>query len=108
MAARLQLTGDALKASPWSFRTASGAVEPVDGETIDTVDIAFRPGTVDEVVLQVRCLVTKATSYDLLLGQEIMFPPGVCIDNWTEQAIYRPDWKTGGLHLAYMPLDLHS
>lgn len=68
----------------------------------------LKAGTVDEVLLLVRCLVTKATNYDLLLKQEVMFPPGVCIDNKTEQVIYRPDWKIGGLQLAYMPLDLHS
>lgn len=84
LAARLKLTGTALQKSAWSIRTASGSVESVNGETLDTVNLAFKPGTRDEVVLKVKCLVTKATNYDILIGMEALFPPGFCIDTWTE------------------------
>lgn len=53
LAARLQLIGAALKTSPWSIRTASGAVEPVSGETQEAVNITFKHGTSDEVTIKV-------------------------------------------------------
>lgn len=53
-------------------------------------------------------LVTNATSYDVLIGQEALFPPGFTIDNWFEHAYYRVDWETNGHYLGYIPLDLHG
>jgi hypothetical protein len=53
-------------------------------------------------------LVTNATSYDVLIGQEALFPPGFTIDNRFEHAYYRVDWETDGHHLGYIPLDLHG
>ncbi len=58
--------------------------------------------------MQVRCLVTNATSYNVLIGQEALFPLGFTIDNWFEHAYYQVDWETNGHHLGHIPLDLHG
>jgi hypothetical protein len=92
----------------WQIRTASGSVEEVLGESSDLITLKFNEGTDQELCLQVKCLVTNATSYDVLIGQEALFPPSFTIDNWFEHAYYRVDWETDGHHLGYIPLDLHG
>jgi hypothetical protein len=97
-----------LQKSRWQIRTASGSIEEVLGETSTLLTLSFNSGTEEELLFQVRCLVTNASSYDILIGQEALFPPGFTIDNWFEHAYYRVDWETDGLHLGYIPLDLHG
>jgi len=72
------------------------------------IALNFNEGTDQELCLQVRCLVTNATSYDVLIGQEALFPPSFTIDNWFEHVYYQVDWETDGHHLGYIPLDLHG
>jgi hypothetical protein len=72
------------------------------------ITLKFNEGTDQELCLQVKCLVTNATSYDVLIGHEALFPPGFIIDNWFKHAYYRVDWETDGHHLGYIPLDLHG
>ncbi len=57
-----------LRKSMWQIRTASGSVEEVLGESSDLITLKFNEGTDQELCLQVRCLVTNATSYDVLIG----------------------------------------
>ncbi|CAK9876830.1 unnamed protein product [Sphagnum jensenii] len=90
------------------IRTASGSVEEVLGESSDLITLKFNEGTDHELCLQVNCLVTNATSYDVLIGQDALFPLGFTIDNWFEHAYYRVDWEIDGHHLGYIPLDLHG
>jgi hypothetical protein len=97
-----------LRTFMWQIRTASGSVEEVLGESSDFITLYLNEGTNQELCLQVRCLVTNATSYDVLIGQEALFPPGFTIDNWFEHAYYRVDWETHGHNLGYIPLDLHG
>jgi len=75
---------------------------------LNLIVLKFNKGTDQELCLQVKCLVTNATSYDVLIGQEALFPLGFTIDNWFEHAYYRVDWETDGHHLGYIPLDLHG
>jgi len=89
----------------WQIRTVSGSIEEVLGESSDLITLNFNEGTDQELCLQFRCLVTNATSYDVFIGQEALFPPGFTIDNWFEHAYYR---MTDGHHLGYIPLDLHG
>jgi len=97
-----------LRKSMWQIRTTNGSVEEVLGESSDLIILKFNEGTDQELCLQVRCLVTNATSYDVLIGQEALFPPGFTIDNWFEHAYYQVDWETDGHRLGYIPLDLHG
>jgi len=80
-----------LRKSMWQICTASGSVEEILGESSDLIALKFNEGINQEFCLQVRSLVTNATSYDLLIGQEALFPPGFTIDNWFEHAYYQVD-----------------
>jgi hypothetical protein len=75
-----------LRKSMCQIRTASGSVEEVLGESSNLIALNFNKGTNQELYLQVRCLVTNATSYDVFIGQEALFPPSFIIDNWFEHA----------------------
>jgi hypothetical protein len=56
-----------LRKSMWQIRTASGNIEEVLGESLDFIAFNFNEGTNQELCLQVRCLVTNATSYNVLI-----------------------------------------
>jgi hypothetical protein len=107
-AKKMGMLDSKLRKSMWQIRTTSGSVEEVLGESSDLIALKFNEGTYQELCLQVRCLVTNATSYDVLIRQEALFPPGFTIDNWFEHAYYKVDWETDGHHLGYIPLDLHG
>ncbi len=94
--------------SMWQIRTSSGSIKEVLGESSNFIALTFNEGTYKELCLHVRCLVTNATSYDVLIGQKALFPLGFTIDNWFEHVYYRVDWETNGHHLGYIPLDLHG
>jgi hypothetical protein len=80
-AKKMGMLDSKLRKSMWQIRTASGSVEEVLGESSDLITLKFNEGTDQELCLQVRCLVTNATSYDVLIGQEALFPLGFTIDN---------------------------
>jgi hypothetical protein len=65
----------------WQFRIVSGSVDEVLGKSLHLIALNFNKGTDQELCLQIRCLITNATSYDLLIGQEALFPPGFTINN---------------------------
>jgi hypothetical protein len=52
----------------WQIRTTSESVEEVLGESSDLITLNFNEGTDQEFCLQVKCLVTNAISYDVLIG----------------------------------------
>ncbi len=80
-AKKMGMLDSKLRKSMWQIRIASGSVEEVLGESSDLIALKFNEGTDHEFCLQVRCLVTNATSYDVFIGQEALFPPGFTIDN---------------------------
>jgi hypothetical protein len=90
------------------IHTTNGNVEEVLGESWDLITFNFNEGIDQELCLHVRCLVTNATSYDVLIRQEALFPSSFTIDNWFKHAYYQVDWETNGHHLEYIPLDLHG
>jgi len=65
----------------WQIRIASGSVKEVLGESLDLTTFNFNEGTNQELCLKVKCLVTNATSYNVLIGQKALFPPSFTIDN---------------------------
>ncbi len=65
----------------WQIHITSGSVEEVLGENLDLIALNFNEGTNQELCLEVKCLVTNATSYDVLIGQKALFPLGYIIDN---------------------------
>jgi hypothetical protein len=67
-AKKMGMLDSKLQKSMWKIRTASGSVEEVLGESSDLITLKFNEGIDQELCLQVRCLVTNATSYDVLIG----------------------------------------
>jgi hypothetical protein len=65
----------------WQIRTANGKVEEVLGESSDLIAFNFNEGIDQELCLQVKCLVTNATNFDVLIRQEALFPPNFTINN---------------------------
>jgi hypothetical protein len=65
----------------WQIHTASGSVEEVLGKNSDLIALNFNEGTNQELSLHVKCLITNATNYNVLIGQEAMFPLGFTINN---------------------------
>jgi hypothetical protein len=92
----------------WQIHNVSSNVEEVLGESLDLIALNFNECTDQELCLQVKCLITNATNYDVLIGQDPLFLPSFTIDNWFEHAYYRMDWEIDGHHLGYIPLDLHE
>jgi hypothetical protein len=67
--------------SMWQICTVSGNIEEVFGESSDLIAHNFNEGTNKEICLHVKCLVSNATSYDVFIGQEALFPPCFTIDD---------------------------
>jgi len=107
-AKKMGMLDSKLQKSMWQICTASGSVEEVLGESSNLITLKFNEGTDQELCLHVKCLVTNATNYDVLIGQEALFPLGFTIDNWFEHAYYQVDWEIDGHHLGYIRLDLHG
>jgi hypothetical protein len=97
-----------LRKSMWQIHTVSGSVKEVFGESLDLITLNFNEGTNKELCLQVRYVVNNATSYNVLIGQEALFPPSFTLDNRFKHEYYRMDWEINCHHLGYIPLDLHG
>ncbi len=107
-AKKMGLLDSKLQKFMWQIHITSGSIEEIFGESLNLNPLNFNEGTNQELCLQVKCLVTNAISYDVLIGQKALFPPGFIIDNSFEHVYYRVDWETDGHHLGYIPLDLHG
>ncbi len=90
-ARKMGMLNSKLRKSMWQIRTVSGNVEEVLRESLDLIALNFNEGINQEFCLEVRCLVTNATSYNVFIGQEALFPLGFTIDNWFEHAYYQVD-----------------
>ena len=68
----------------------------VIGYTRHPLQLVFRVGSgplFSHVSLQ--CAVTGATNYDILVGQQALYPLGFGVDNWIEEAWIQPGWFAG-------------
>ncbi len=85
-AKKMGMFNSKLQKSVWQIHIVSGSIEEVLVESSNLITLNFNEGTDQELCLQVKCLVTNATSYDVLIGQKALFPLGFIIDNWFEHA----------------------
>ena len=51
-----------------------------------------------------KCVVTNATNYDILVGQQALYPLDFGLDNWTEEAWIRPGWSYGDGRKIFIPV----
>ncbi len=79
-AKKMGMLNSKLQKSIWQICSTSGNIEEVLGESSDFIALNFNEGTDYELCLEVRCLITNAISYDVLIGQEALFPPGFTSD----------------------------
>jgi hypothetical protein len=57
----------------------------------------------DASFMKVKAIVTKAKSYDVLVGLTVLYPMGFTFDFWKETASYRPGWQVGDGRKASLP-----
>jgi hypothetical protein len=67
-AKKMGMLDSKLRKSMWQIRTVNGSIKEVLRESSNLIAPNFNGGTNQELWLQVRCLVTNATSYDVLIG----------------------------------------
>ena len=85
-----------LEPCPFTILTSVGGTEKAMGYTRHPLRLMFGVGSsplFSHVSLQ--CAVTGATNYDILVGQQALYPLGFGVDNWTEEAWIRPGWSAG-------------
>lgn len=91
----LGLSGDRLKECNMRLTTAAGTKELVFGITRRPMCIVFNAKTPDECEVWTQCVVTNADNYDVLLGADATFKPGMGYDLYAEVAFYKPGWARG-------------
>lgn len=96
LTARLGLLDADLDRKEHKVQTAMGKVETLRGSlTKEAVPVVLNAGTPSEVCLLEHLAPTESTGYDLLIGTRAAYPCGLSVDRWTEQGVYRVDWRTG-------------
>ena len=87
LAKDLGLRADDLEPCPFSIVTSVGGTEKAMGYTRSPLRLMFYvgPGPLYSHV-SLQCAVTDATNYDILVGQQALYPLGFGVDNWTEEA----------------------
>jgi hypothetical protein len=92
----LRLIADDLAPCPFTIVKSNGHVERATGYTPEPLQLSFRvkPGDPPALLL-LRCVVMDATNYDILVGQQTLYPLGFSLDNWIEEAWIRPCWSAG-------------
>jgi len=87
-AKKIGMLNSKLRKFMWQIHIVSGSVEEVLWKNSDLIALNFNEGIDQELCLQVRCLVTNATSYNVFIGHEALFSPCFIINNWFERAYY--------------------
>lgn len=105
----LGLCGAKLELSSVNIATSAGTKERVVGVTKAPIKITSNPRRAGECSVYVKCLVSEAENYDVLLGSDATYWPGLSVDTYTEQAYYRPAWRSGDYSgVAFLPSNLHG
>jgi hypothetical protein len=67
-AKKMGMLDSKLRECMWQIRITNGSVKEVLGESLDLITLNFNKSTNQELCLQVRCLITNATSYNVIFG----------------------------------------
>ena len=89
---------------PFTIATSLGGTEHPTGLTKEPLKLQFKVGNDAYTHISVRCVVTGATTYDMLLGQQALYPIGFGHDCWTEEAWFRPGWSQGDGRKEMLPV----
>ena len=105
LADSLGLTPANLDPCPFTIVTSVGGTERATGYTKAPLRLIFNVGAWPTYThLSMKCVVTNATNYDILVGQQALYPLGFGLDNWTEEAWIRPGWSTGDGRKVFIPV----
>ena len=87
LAQEMGLAAEDLVPCPFTIVTSIGHMERATGYTREPLKLSFRVKLGDPPTpLLLRCTVTDATNYDILVGQQALYPLVSGLDNWTEEA----------------------
>ncbi len=104
LAESLGIKGEDLDPCPFTIATSLGGTEQPTGLTKEPLRLQFKVGTDAYTHISVRCVITGATTYDILLGQQALYPIGFGHDCWTEEAWFRPGWSQGNGRKEILPV----
>jgi hypothetical protein len=100
----LGLTKDTLEKCPWTISTSIGGMEHAIAITKGELALKLNQDDVENAsFMKVKAIVTKAKSYDVLVGSTVLYPMGFTLDFWEETASYRPGWQAGDGCKASLP-----
>ena len=85
LANELGLVPHDLDPCPFTIATSLGGTKQPTGFTKEPLRLQFKVGASSYIYIAVRCVVTSATTYDILLGQQALYPIGFG-HGWTEEA----------------------
>ena len=108
LANELGLVPHDLDPCPFTIATSLGGIEQPTGFTKEPLRLQFKVGADSYTYVAVRCVVTSTTTYDILLGQQALYPIGFGHDNWTEEAWFRPGWSLGDGHKESLPVSFSN
>ncbi|CAM6085511.1 unnamed protein product [Calypogeia fissa] len=109
MIGRAAFAGLGLKASnidkcPFQLQTFVGSVESTQWLTKGPLGVTFLPNhPSDASMMKVQTVVTRAESYDVLVGSTVLYPMGFILDYWAERVSFRPGWQSGDGRIAHLP-----
>jgi hypothetical protein len=90
------LTPANLDPCPFTIVTSVGDTERATGYTKTPLHLIFNVVAGPTYThLSMKCVVTNATNYDILVAQQVLYPLGFGLDNWTEETWIRPGWSSG-------------
>lgn len=105
LAQELGLSAADLEPCPFTIVTSVGGTERATGYTRQPLQLIFCIGPRPLYShLSLQCAVTSATNYDILVGQQALYPLGFGLDNWTEEAWIRPGWSAGDGRKEFIPV----
>jgi hypothetical protein len=100
----LELTKDTLEECPWTISTSMEGTERATGITKAELSLKLNQEYVEDAGFKkVKAIVTKAKSYDVLVGTTVQYPMGFTLDFWEEIANYRPGWQARDGRKAQLP-----
>jgi hypothetical protein len=86
----LELTKDTLEECPWTISTSMGGTERAIGITKAELSLKLNHEDVEDVgFMKVKAIVTKAKSYDVLVGMTVLYSMGFTLDFWEEIVSYK-------------------
>ena len=104
LAERLKIKAEDLDPCPFTIATSLGGTEQPTGLTKVPLRLRFKVGIDSYTHISIRCVITGATTYDILLGQQALYPIGFGHDCWTEEAWFRPGWSQGDGRKEILPV----